>query len=112
MCDVCLLTVWSVSVLTGRRLLQRLLSLVTSLGLVLESFLELPLCLFLFLQSLLDQGWKGTNVRKTQMFQASDTLVLQRFLIRRIALSLCLLKYSTIYSVYSVKANSEKIYFQ
>lgn len=52
--EVKCLTVERAHAVGGRRLLQGLLNLLPPLGFVLKSFLEFPLCLLLFLQTLLN----------------------------------------------------------
>lgn len=59
------LTVERAHAVGGRRLLQSLLNLLPPLGFVLQSFLEFPLCLLLFLQTLLNDGWDGARQRVT-----------------------------------------------
>lgn len=59
------LTVERAHAVGGRRLLQGLLNLLPPLGFVLQSFLEFPLCLLLFLQTLLNDGWDGARQRVT-----------------------------------------------
>lgn len=55
------LTVERAHAVRGRRLLQGLLNLLPPLGFVLQRFLEFPLCLLLFLQTLLNDCWKGAR---------------------------------------------------
>lgn len=63
--EVRILTVERAHAVRWRWLLQGLLNLLPPLGFVLQSFLEFPLCLLLFLQTLLNDCWNGTRWRVT-----------------------------------------------
>lgn len=61
--EVKCLTVERAHAVRGRRLLQGLLHLLPPLGFILQSFLEFPLRLLLFLQTLLNDCWNGSTQR-------------------------------------------------
>lgn len=85
------LTVERAHAVRGRRLLQGLLSLLPPLGFVLQRFLEFPLCLLLFLQTLLNDGWNGARQRVTHEWKMQNHVKLN---IRwRIKISLYKIKY-------------------